>query len=70
LSPPDAYTGGELQIRFDEHTVTAPRSRGSLVVLPTWTIHKVCTVTGGERWTLIVYGSVAGGARNTPDERY
>jgi predicted 2-oxoglutarate/Fe(II)-dependent dioxygenase YbiX len=33
-----------------------PRTRGTLVVFPGWTVHEVEPVTAGERWALIVNG--------------
>ncbi len=54
LSRPDSYEGGNLVMTHASHRVAMPRTRGTLVALPGWTVHEVEPVTQGERWTLIV----------------
>jgi hypothetical protein len=56
LSHSDDYEGGDLVVHFAGHQVAMPRSRGTLVALPAWTVHEVEPVTSGERWALIVNG--------------
>lgn len=56
LSHPREYEGGDLRIRFAHHDLVAPREAGSLVVMPSWTVHRVTPVTSGERWVCLVVG--------------
>ena len=54
LSHPDDYEGGDLLVHFTDRRIAMPRTRGTLVALPAWTVHEVEPVTAGERWALIV----------------
>ncbi len=56
LSRPDSYDGGNLVMSHTSHRVAMPRTRGTLVAFPGWTVHEVEPVTRGERWALIVNG--------------
>jgi hypothetical protein len=58
LSEPDSYEGGDLVIvsALGAQRLTMPRARGSLVVFPGHTPHKVEPVTKGERWSLCFGG--------------
>lgn len=60
LSQPSEYEGGDLRIRFAHHDLAAPREAGTLIVMPSWTVHRVTPVTRGERWVCLV---VADGPR-------
>ncbi len=56
LSYPDDYSAGGLVMHFADHRVAMPRTRGTLIAFPGWTVHEVEPVTSGERWALIVNG--------------
>jgi hypothetical protein len=56
LSETDDYTGGALVMQFSTHRVAMPRTRGTLVAFPGWTVHEVEPVTSGIRWSLCVNG--------------
>lgn len=50
LTPPDEYDGGDLQFLDDRHRIfCAPRDVGTVVVAPTYVVHRVTTVTRGVR---------------------
>lgn len=51
LSDPASYDGGELE--FIDSTQTVPRERGTLVVFPTYMLHRVRKVTRGQRLSLV-----------------
>jgi PKHD-type hydroxylase len=56
LSDSEDYDGGDLVMHFAHHRVAMPRTRGTLVAFPGWTVHEVEPVTAGERWALVVNG--------------
>ena len=53
LSHPGDYDGGELRVRFAHEVVHVPRTVGTVLAMPGWTLHEVLPVTRGERWSLI-----------------
>jgi len=57
LSDQSEYADGELQFLLDEK-FTAPKKRGSMILFPSYTPHRVDFVTAGERRSLV--GWVAG----------
>lgn len=56
ISKPEAYRGGDLQIRYCGQWITAPRERGAVVAFPAWMCHRVLPIEAGVRWSLIVTG--------------
>jgi PKHD-type hydroxylase len=55
LSEPLAYSGGLLEIWPDGHVRQAAAARGTAVVFPSFTLHRVTPVTTGERWSLTIW---------------
>jgi len=57
LTDPDAYTGGELEMRmpFTEQVVAVPKGRGTIVVFPSFLYHRVTPVTRGSRSTAVAW---------------
>ncbi len=51
LSEADSYEGGELE--FIDSAETAPRELGTIVIFPTYMMHRVRPVTRGERFSLV-----------------
>lgn len=51
LSAENAYDGGDLE--FVDSEQTAPRDLGTIVVFPTYMLHRVSPVTRGERISLV-----------------
>ena len=43
-------------MHFADHRLAMPRTRGTLMAFPGWTVHEVEPVASGERWALIVNG--------------
>jgi predicted 2-oxoglutarate/Fe(II)-dependent dioxygenase YbiX len=59
LSDPADYAGGALEViaplgGMSRHAM--PRTRGTLIAFPGWTMHEVRPVTAGTRWSLCVNG--------------
>jgi len=52
LSDPSDYDGGDLELWGNERH-TAPRERGTLIVFPSYTLHRVTPVTRGRRRALV-----------------
>jgi PKHD-type hydroxylase len=52
LSPPEDYDGGELQV-FDGGVVTLPKDQGAILIFPSFSVHRVTSVTRGERRALV-----------------
>lgn len=52
LSDESEYKGGDLIIKVMPHDFPAPKSRGTVVVFPSWVLHYVAPVTRGYRQTI------------------
>ena len=57
LSNPDEYDGGELELNRSSSTVVAPRDQGTLVVFPSFLMHRVAPVTRGVQRSLVGWAS-------------
>jgi PKHD-type hydroxylase len=55
LSDPTDYDGGVLEVWPDSSIRTAPRTRGSAVIFPSFTLHRVTPITRGTRWSLTLW---------------
>ena len=55
LSSSDAYSGGDLQIKFGKDVDILPRSRGSVTIFPSYVLHRVEPVTRGTRFALVLW---------------
>lgn len=55
LSDPDDYKGGKLQLIGKAKPDVAPSERGTVVVFPSWLLHKVTPVTAGERRSMTAW---------------
>jgi PKHD-type hydroxylase len=61
LSPPEDYTGGELEFDFstpDKKNIQlcpSMRSQGSVVVFPSFMQHRIKPVTRGTRYSLVAW---------------
>lgn len=59
LSEPDEYEGGDLQIKTGSGISTPTKVRGSVILFPSYLLHKVTPVTSGLRKSLVLW---AGGS--------
>ena len=57
LSDPSAYEGCELQFHASRQIETAPRDRGTAIVFPSYTLHRVTPITSGTRKSLVVWAA-------------
>ena len=55
LSDPAAYQGCDLQFFNGDVAISAPRARGTLVVFPSYTMHRVSPITSGTRKALVAW---------------
>jgi PKHD-type hydroxylase len=57
LSEPSAYEGGELQFQAGPQAATAPKERGTIIVFPSFFLHRVTPVTSGTRKSLVIWAA-------------
>jgi PKHD-type hydroxylase len=57
LSAPADYDGCELQIYASNQIDTAPKTRGTLIAFPSYTLHRVTPITAGMRKSLVMWCS-------------
>lgn len=55
LSNPSEYEGGELQIKTGYGELTAPKEKGTLILFPSYLLHRVTPVTKGTRRSLVLW---------------
>jgi PKHD-type hydroxylase len=55
LSDPAAYDGGLLELRPDSNIRSAPQTRGTAILFPSFVLHRVTPVTAGTRWSLTLW---------------
>ena len=55
LSRSDDYEGGDLELQHLPRPTKLDRSRGSFIVFPSFTLHRVAPVTRGTRWSLVAW---------------
>jgi PKHD-type hydroxylase len=53
LSEETDYAGGELELLSNIHTKTQPKTRGTIVLFPSYILHRVTRVTRGTRMSLV-----------------
>jgi PKHD-type hydroxylase len=55
LTDASAYEGCELQIHDGRRVETAPRERGTVIVFPSYVLHRVTPITRGIRKAVVVW---------------
>lgn len=53
LSEPDEYEGGDLQFMINQKIVNAPREKGTIIIFPSFIIHRVTPITKGTRQSIV-----------------
>lgn len=53
LSDPDEYEGGDLQFMINKEIVNAPREKGTIVIFPSFIMHRVTPITKGNRQSIV-----------------
>jgi PKHD-type hydroxylase len=54
LSNPLNYTGGEFLLKPEDKEIALPRDQGSLILFPSFVLHKVDPVTSGYRHSIVM----------------
>lgn len=57
LSEPDDYEGGDLEFMINDKTIIAPREKGSLIIFPSFVMHRVTPITKGVRKSIVAWAS-------------
>lgn len=57
LSTPDEYEGGNLQFNLGPSILTADNEVGSLIIFPSYLLHRVTPVVSGVRRSLVIWVS-------------
>jgi PKHD-type hydroxylase len=55
LSDPDDYEGGDFQIMAGPNPVTLSKTKGTVLLFPSYLLHRVTPVTKGTRKTLVLW---------------
>lgn len=55
LSDPSDYVGGDLELKTGNEDVTIPRGKGNVVIFPSFLLHRVVPLTGGNRKSLVLW---------------
>lgn len=53
LSDPDDYEGGDLQFMANQKIVNAPREKGTIIIFPSFVMHRVTPITKGTRQSIV-----------------
>jgi len=57
LSDPSTYEGGTLQFMINNKTIDAPREQGTIIIFPSFIMHRVTPVTKGKRRSIVAWVS-------------
>ena len=57
LSDPEDYEGGELELSAGSYLVDGPKTKGTVIVFPSFVLHRVLPLTSGERRSLVSWVS-------------
>ena len=55
LSEPEDYDGGELELFFSDQPAMVERRRGTLIVFPSFVLHRVRAISRGRRFSLALW---------------
>ncbi len=53
LSDEDEYEGGDLEFMINQKIVAAPRKKGTIVIFPSFIMHRVTPITKGTRQSIV-----------------
>ena len=53
LSEPDEYEGGDLEFMINTDAIKAPRTKGTVVIFPSFVLHRVTPITAGIRRSMV-----------------
>ena len=55
LSSPTDYNGGEMLIKSNREAIISPKELGTLIVFPSFLLHKVKPIISGQRESLVIW---------------
>lgn len=55
LSPPENYTGCELELHVQDTPIIMPKYQGTLIVFPSYILHKITPLIKGTRHSLVAW---------------
>jgi len=55
LSDPDDYEGGDLEFMINQNVVSMPRTKGTIIIFPSFIMHRVTPITRGTRESLVAW---------------
>ena len=53
LSDPDEYEGGDLEFMINTDAIKAPRTKGTVIIFPSFVLHRVTPITAGIRRSMV-----------------
>ncbi|WP_430411994.1 2OG-Fe(II) oxygenase [Kordia sp.] len=53
LSESDEYEGGDLEFMINQKIVKAPRKKGTIIIFPSFIIHRITPITKGVRQSIV-----------------
>ncbi len=53
LSEPEEYEGGDLQFMINDQHYNMPRAKGTVIVFPSYMVHRVTPIASGTRMSLV-----------------
>lgn len=53
LDDGNSYEGGDLQFMVDSQVYNAPREKGTLIIFPSYILHRVTPITAGSRMSVV-----------------
>ena len=57
LTPPDQYTGGDLELHYGRVPTRVSRGLGDVVIFPSFLLHRITPVLSGQRQSLVLWVS-------------
>ena len=55
LSDPAEFDGGRFEFRLGEQPHPIDLRQGTIVVFPSWNVHRVAPITAGQRWSIVMW---------------
>jgi PKHD-type hydroxylase len=55
LTDPKDYEGGDVVFHYKNNPDVAPKSKGTVIIFPSYVLHEVTPVTRGERYSLVAW---------------
>lgn len=53
LSDPNDYEGGDLRFMINKEIVNAPKEKGTIIIFPSFIMHRVTPITKGTRQSIV-----------------